>query len=328
MGEERSCSVGHVDPSDLNANLTEGVMLARKEVAQRAGEFWNKKAAAPSVPQSRWWMCPPIIQHINKLVCGEPINGIHAGFHRELALRRGSSVGPRRAISVGCGDGSKEISLVQSGLIDKFDLFEVSTDRITKGQTKVKTLGLENRVFFHHEDALETDQKHYDLVYWNNALHHMPDVRMALEWSHSRLREGGLFAMDDFVGPSRFQWTDEMLAYCNLVRGWLSDRYFVNPLNSRRPISKIVTRPTIEAMIASDPSEAADSGNIIPALKDIFPSAHIQPTGGVIYHTGLNDVLANLDVEKDQRFLFAALALDKALADIGENQYAVAFATK
>lgn len=49
--------------------------------------------------------------------------------------------------------------------------------------------------------------------------------------------------------------------------------------------------------------------------------------GGVIYHLALNDVLANLDPERDAPLLESLLLLDLALAELGENQYAACLAS-
>lgn len=269
-----------------------------------------------------------VVRHINNVVCGEPIDGMHAGFHRKLIARMKNGHA-RKAVSVGCGDGQKEIGLVRSGLVDEFHLYEISSVRIEAGRKAAANFGLSDRVHFHPEDAFEVcSDTDFDLVYWNNALHHMMDTREAVEWSFDRLADDGLFAMDDFVGPSRFQWSDRMIEYGELVRSWLPDEHFIHPNDPTETFQRRIQRPTIAAMIATDPSEAADSSNIIPSIQAVFPFTSIQLTGGVIYHVGLNDVLSNLDDERDAAYLFSVLAIDRALTEIGDTHYAVAFAKK
>ncbi|WP_141701991.1 hypothetical protein [Methyloceanibacter stevinii] len=158
----------------------------------------------------------------------------------------------------------------------------------------------------------------YGLVYWNNSLHHMPDCTAAVEWSAERLACNGLFAMDDFIGPSRFQWTERMLDYCNTFRRNLPSEVLAG--------AKPVTRPTIERMLDVDPSEAADSSSIVPALKSVFPRVDIAFTGGTIYHLALNDILAKIQDESQE--LKAALMIDDALSLMGENHYAVALSVQ
>ena len=156
----------------------------------------------------------------------------------------------------------------------------------------------------------------------------MLDVDEAIYKSKLMLVDGGILAMDDFTGPSRFQWTDANLFYANKVRELLGERYFISK-NERinNKITTEVVRPTIEAMIQIDPTEAADSSNIIPSLENHFPNAEIKYTGGCIYHLALNDVLENF-IDEDQTLLESFLLLDDVLADKGESHYSVAFATK
>jgi SAM-dependent methyltransferase len=168
----------------------------------------------------------------------------------------------------------------------------------------------------------------YDLVYWNNSLHHMPDVYEALRFSRDRLRHGGLLAIDDYVGPTRFQWTEENLRWASRVRENLPDRLLQNPWAPGRLVSRELFRETPETIIAIDPSEAMDSGRAIAALREVFLSVEIMPTGGALYHLALNDILCNFVTKEDNVLLKHILMLDQLLAETGTTQYAVAFARK
>ena len=168
----------------------------------------------------------------------------------------------------------------------------------------------------------------YDLVYWNNALHHMPSVEESLRWSHDRLKPGGLLAIDDFIGPDRFQWTDDNLALANRVRQNLAVRFLRNPYAPDQLLPREITRPTPEEVIASDPSEAVDCGRTADVLRARFPGCEIIPTGGALYHLALNDIFCNFTTEDDLALLDQILLLDQALAERGITQYAVAFAVR
>lgn len=267
-----------------------------------------------------------IIKHINRGVCGEAIEGAFAGFHRRLG-QEAPEGGFARGISIGCGNGIKEMNLIRQGIVKKFDLYDLSEVRVKQGRLRAEELGISDNIHFHCQDGLETiENEKYDIVYWNNSLHHMLDVDEAILKSKQMLIAGGLFAMDDYIGPSRFQWTDSNLLYANKVRDILEDRHYVS--QNKALINKItpeVLRPTIESMIQIDPTEAADSSNIIPSLEYHFDNAEVKYTGGCIYHLALNDVLENF-VEEDQTLLQSLLLLDDALADNGESHYAVAYA--
>jgi len=234
-----------------------------------------------------------------------------------------------QGVSVGCGNGQKELNLLKKGIVQQFDLFEISQARVDAGISLAHKYGVADRARFHVQNAFEQDlDEDYDLVYWNNALHHMLDVNAAIRWSHDRLVVGGHFVMDDFVGPSRFQWPDDQLEIATRVREILPARFLVHPQEPTKCISKRLVRPSVEHMIETDPTEAVDSENILISLKQVFPGSNVIFTGGVIYHLALSDVLANFDDTEDAALLQALLLLDETLARNQQSHYAVAIASK
>jgi hypothetical protein len=75
-------------------------------------------------------------------------------------------------------------------------------------------------------------------------------------------------------------------------------------------LPRIVKKPDPEKMRQSDPSEAADCSRILECVQRQFPRAEIVPTGGVIYHLALSDLLANFAEDEDFRLLERLLELD------------------
>ena len=134
--------------------------------------------------------------------------------------------------------------------------------------------------------------------------------------------------MDDFVGPTRMQWSDRMLRMASRVRAALPEKYMKDPHLPERMLRRDVVRPKLWRMYLSDPTECADSAAIIPNLQEIFPNIDITPTGGAIYHLALNDILHNIDEVDDRALLDKILSIDDLCARIGEFHYAVAIAER
>ncbi len=233
-----------------------------------------------------------------------------------------------RGISVGCGEGAKEISLARIGLVDHFDLYEISEVRAEKGRALAEAQGVSDKVAFHTRDAFQEDLGQYDLVYWNNALHHMLDTNDAVRWSRDRLKKGGSFVMDDYVGRNRLQWSSAEMDVAEKVRRLLPERFLRDPLNLDRELPLRPLPLSVEEWIRRDPTECADSENIIPAITSYFPEAEITYTGGVIYHLALNDVIAHFDEDEDRHLLSALLMADLAYARAGLTHYAVVIARR
>ncbi len=156
--------------------------------------------------------------------------------------------------------------MVRTNVVEQFELFELSAQRIELGRTNAKKSSAGNRMHFHLADAFETSFAYkFDLVYWNNSLHHMMDAEQALIWSRENLRPGGTIAMDDFTGPTRFQWTDANLEFASRAREALPDRLLANPASPGTLLPRQIKRPDPIRLAQIDPSEAADSSGIMDA---------------------------------------------------------------
>ena len=296
--------------------------LDKSSILQKAARYWDTVVSTDV--RTSWWQSPTIIQHVNGKLDSKQNSICHGAFHDALASMEGAPF--KRAVSVGCGEGKKELDLIQKGIVQHFDLYEISPARVERGRKLAEDLGIGGKVRFFLSDAFDQcTESDFDLVYWNNSLHHMLDARMAVQWSHSRLKPDGVFAMNDYVGPSRFQWSDFALEAIAEFRASLPERLLWLP-QLGRAASRVVERPTLERMLSTDPTEAADSDNILPAVRENFPGAYIISTGGYIYFTALHNILQNFDEGGEE--LLMALHLDDLLIKAGENLYAVAFARK
>ena len=275
--------------------------------------------------RSRWWHSASIIRHINRHICGQALDGITAG---DIALLKSRYPSRKfaKAVSIGCGNGSKELELVKAGLVEHFDLFEISSASIKQGRILAKNAAAGSAMSFHQlvVDMTEpTDIAKYDLVYWNNALHHMLDVPQAMHWSKAKLKAGGVIYINDFIGPDRMQWTPEMLHIASSVRASLPKRMLRHPLLPWRKLPTQVTAVSVADIIRIDPTECADSARMLHAFKESFHGGLIIPTGGLVYHTALNDVIGNINETRHAHIMKLLLLLDDMTITHGLSQYCV-----
>jgi SAM-dependent methyltransferase len=294
------------------------------------GEYWDQqnRPEAQMPDNSAWWLAPVVIRHINRIVCGEPIDGLHAGFHRRLVSAMANTPHPRRALSIGCGVATKEMDAIADGVAESFECYDLSGHAVEVGRQIAAERGISDKVKLHHADAFENDPGlDFDLVYWNNALHHMLDTREAIQWSRDHLRVGGIFAMDDYVGATRNQHSPELITWGSRVMAAIPEylRWHWNGIDTIPAVIGVVD-PNEQARI--DPSECADSASILPSLHSIFPDVEIIKTGGVLYLLALSHTLQNYQTEAELALLNTMLLLDEAAPDYVESQYAVAIARK
>lgn len=302
-------------------------------IIDKVDQYWSDREKLNKEEKNlklRWWQSPHIISNINKRVCGESVSGASQGLNHYIKIKYKDKIPFKNGISVGCGTGKKEMLLIKQGLVNHFDLFELSTHRIEEGIKLAENMGLASKVSFKKGNAFELvkrDQQ-YDFVHWNNALHHMMNVDNAIAWSHKILLKDGLFYLDDYVGPNRLQWTDKMLEIATRLRETLPKKFLINPKDTTKMVNLKLSRPNIEKLIEQDPSEAVDSENIINSVKKYFPNAYIKLTGGVIYHLAMSNILHNFEEKEDKEIMDILMLLDDMCTEIGETHYAVAVAVK
>lgn len=304
------------------------------ETRHRIGRFWDAVSAEGAPRPTRWWMVPEVVRWYNQRAGGVAEDGVGAGLTRRALAAlaaRGVATPLERGVSVGGGSGAKERGLLKADLVRRIDVFELSATRIAQGRAAAEAEGLAERIRFIREDPFVGPRSStYDLVYWNNALHHMFDVDDAVAWSRAVLRRGGAFLMDDFVAPDRFQFSSAALAAATAVRIELPERLLRHPADPSRRLPVEVRNVNPDALAEADPSEAVQSSLILGAVQTYFPDADILPMGGVIYNLALKDTFANFDPSDpaDAARLETLLALDAVLTqrpDI-ETQYAIAIA--
>lgn len=291
----------------------------------------NDKVAAhwaKTKSSSNWWSNKAARRHYNLRVCGKPFAEPAAGI-RDL-IKQTVKTPLRRGISVGCGTGVKEVELVKAGVVDLIEGYDLAPERIASAKQRAMEAGVSDQAIFHCANAFDIhDSPTFDFVYWDNALHHMPDVRAAVQWSHTVLNDGGVFAMDEYIGPNRFAVTDEEWEFANKIRSSLPARFLVRP-NGVGSYPKTITREWLAKTIEKDPSEAVDAGATLTAIRDIFPDADIRPTGGLIFFVALNGLYSGFRTEEDMNFLRILLMLDYEAVKSGTVQtlYGAAVAIK
>ncbi len=121
----------------------------------------------------------------------------------------------------------------------------------------------------------------YDIVFSGSALHHIAALEHVLEEISLSLKSDGIFAINDYVGPSQFQWTEKQLRIMNDILSILPERL------RKDPISRI----PIEVMNANDPSEAIRSGEIMSILGRYFRVIERVDYGGTLLHALLQGII-------------------------------------
>lgn len=303
-------------------------MSSTAKNVDRVGSHWNQRVTVDR--PVRWMNHPWVIDKVNQLVgnINSPVWG--AGLLERLKTNYPDRLPFERGISVACGNGLIELDLVKSGIVKSFDCYDFAEERLEHGRKRARAEGLEHAVKYYKRDAFRdvAGNGEYDFVHWRNAIHHMLDTRQAIEWSSACLAPGGILYLDDYVGANRFQYSDTEIACFNALRGSLPLRYFKRGENKAKPKYRRLKRAIPREVIAVDPSEAADSANIIPSLMAVFPKADVVKVSGGVFQAGLHDIMGNFDAKRDNALLNMLWGCEQTMILNGHLHWACALAEK
>jgi len=257
-------------------------MANRRGAARRS---WENVVS----PIKHWWDIPEVMERWNTMISGAPRVDYLAHF---LGARFAGGES-RRALSLGCGTGHRELDLARSGAFERIDGVDRSRTRIAYSRQMAHDAGFDATIHYIAGDAMtvELAEDAYDLILCEQFLHHMPRLEAMLSRVRAFMKPDGFFIFNEFVGPSRFQWTARQLDAVNLMLGELPERYRVRWKSGT--IKRKIHRPGELAMMLYDPTEAVKSAMIIPLIRDMFDIVEIKGYGGSVLQLLFSDIAAN-----------------------------------
>lgn len=250
----------------------------------RVVAHWSE--VAPSTTE--WWSIGAVNQRWNRLITGDPA----VDFPSYCAGRYLAGRESLHGLSVGCGTGHRERRWARLGVFDRLDAVDLAAQAITEARAAAAEDGLGNVLNFAVADAMSADFAggDYDVLLGLHSLHHFSDLRRVLSRLRSRLLPDGFAFIDEFIGPTKFQWTPRQYEAANGMLRLLPKRY------RRRPDGRIksaVPRPSLLSMRFDDPSEAVESGQLRDAIHAEFHVVEELPYGGTLLHIVLSGIAHN-----------------------------------
>jgi SAM-dependent methyltransferase len=267
-------------------------------------ELWGRKAHERGESeewQLRYWQSHPVTsRHINRLITGNEHESWLA-FTKHRFLPEGTGHG----LSLGCGHGWTEREAMQIELCRSFDALDISEEALVVARREARTVGLHGLIMYQQADlnTVELEPDVYDIVIASQVLHHVQALEHLLDEVASALSSGGLFVVNEYVGPARFQLLDKTQALMNRILEILPEELRVNPVNGR--VKKEIERASAEEVARVDPSEAIRSDEIVELLRSRFEVLYRADFGGTLLQFLLADIAANFrqDEPKDVALL-------------------------
>src|SRR5262249_53826763 len=177
------------------------------------------------------------------------------------------------------------------------------------------------RLAFRVADAhdLIKAEESYDVVLGLQSLHHFDQLDDAMAHIAKLVRADGFLIVDEFVGPTRVQWTSAQLRAANRLLDRLREE---RQRMAVVGIKRRATRRSRLSMTLDGPSEAVDAARLVPAILTNFTVVKELPYGGTVLHVALSGISQNFlgdDPETRSLLDICFAAEDEALPELGHD---------
>ncbi len=276
------------------------------EYERDVGAAWARRETAVR----SWWQSPVIVGEVQRRITGDPCMRVEEYFrdrHCPEPLGRG--------LSLGAGGGQLERSMLELGVCEEILGIDISEQRVEWANDAIPQ-SLSGRLSFERHN-LETWRPvgRFDLLIARVVLHHITRLEPLCESLQTVLRRGSLLYIDEYVGPARFQWTDKQLEVIARLLDRLSPSLVADLVEPSAGPRRHANRPSVESMIAADPSESARSDEIMGILDAHFDLVERRPYAGAVFHQLFNRITGNFQGNDD--LVRTLMEIDFLLCDEG-----------
>ncbi len=263
------------------------------------------------VVQLAFWQSPVVRAAINRRITGDPELGPETHFAR----RHGPSIVAPHVLSLRASDAKLEVALIEAGSSEHVTGLDDEQGRVDFAAGRVPE-PLRDRIAFRLGtlDRWEPPEP-LGAVVCRSFLHRRADLESVLDRLAAILAPGGLLFVEDFVGPSQFQWTDAQLEAINRLLARLPPDLLTD-LSSEDGQPKLsVERPSLARRIAAGSQEAVRSEEILPVLDARFERVEVCPYGGAVFHQLFSRIMGNFTERPD--LVGVLMEVDALLTDAG-----------
>lgn len=285
---------------------------------ERVKEHWGKTAATWGIGNGiHWTEHVTVQQRINYLVSGRVDHDPYQ-YLIEFLKGRGRSLPLARCLTLGCGAGELERGLSRYHFSCRYDACDIAEGAIEKAKRAAEAQGLTD-IHYQVCDAnqLSLPADAYDVIFGVMSIHHLSNLEHIFREVKRSLKKDGVLFLNEFIGPTKFQWTDRQIEIINGLLQVLPPRYRMTKQNRLKPP---VARPTIAEMDAVDPSEAVRSAEILNILSSCFTIREKRDYGGTLLHLLLEGIVFNFDPDNatDARVFKMIVDTEDRLLEVGD----------
>ncbi len=275
--------------------------------ADQATAHWDSKYAA--AVRSAWVQNPMVEQEVYLRMTGERGFWLSWVFEKKIGRRID------RLLAVGCGDGAHELGIARNRYAKTIQAFDASPVAIGMAQEAAKAEGLAVDFFVSRfeEFIAAPPSDLFDAVLFSGSLHHVTDLEGMLGSVRNVLKPGGLVIVNEYVGPIYNLYPRSQVDLVNRVLDSTPEALRLGP-----DVRLIL--PSIEAIMAHDPSEGVRASLIPILLPMYFRPVYERFVGGGLLHPifdCLNGAKVNDGSPESAAYISMLIALENEMTSAG-----------
>ncbi|MEO6259684.1 MAG: class I SAM-dependent methyltransferase [Thermoanaerobaculia bacterium] len=276
-------------------------------------ERWGSASFTHTLAEIGWMASLPVLMHLNERATGDPARDWLSAWARRYFI--GTNL---RVLVLGCGEGWLERAIASWPFVARIDAVDIAAEAVGRAREAAAALGI-TKIHYDvvdlNHDSLSADS--YDVIVAHSILHHVENLERAFDQIERALRHEGVLLVNEYVGPKRFQFSDEVLSIVNELLACFPESLRRSALSGNTYQRK--ERPSEAEMIANDPSEAVRSDELRIMLAERFTILDQRELGGTLLQHLLYDIVQNFrSADPRERAMVELLcALEGALVDCG-----------
>lgn len=240
-----------------------------------------------SLKVSNWWIIPQIRHRWNLKITGNKNREYEEYFCSKFFPENKKL----KFISIGSGVCSHEIKIAKLKPEWEIHCVDFSEKLLNEAKNEAKKNGVKN-MFFYAENILESKfykRQKFDIVFFHASLHHFDKINeFFLHHIKPLLNNQGYLIINEFVGNNRLQFKQFQISKINHAIDLIPKCYrkiFKTNFYKNKFYGSGLVR-----MYIADPSECADSENILPTIHENFKIIEEKPYGGNLLMSALKDI--------------------------------------
>jgi SAM-dependent methyltransferase len=220
------------------------------------------------------------------------------------------------SLDLGCGSGLKSLAVFQAGSSRQLHGIDISEDRIAEAERMRIEQGIPGEFRVADVNTATLPANTYDLIFSSHSLHHFLALEHVMAQVHDALTPDGLFILEEFVGPTQFQWTDRQIDVVRTLMSLLPDDLRTLRWGAVKPYEG---RPSVQDVVAASPFESIRSSEIVPLFQRFFRVIELRPLGGTLQHLLYNGIVHNFTLDRRDAtgYVQAIIDTEDALIDSG-----------